>query len=224
MRMTRAEHRKVASWYRSVLLAVFSVVIVGGVGVAFAAIPTGNLIRNAGAEEGTASAGGVDDIDVPKWRDTGKFTAVQYGAPGFPTDADSSSIGGGSDFFAGGPDGAKNTASQKIALPSSANAEIDSGAVTAQLSGYLGGFAGQADNMVVQAIFKSASNSTLGQFKIGPVTPADRAGATKLLKRTQSAAVPASTRAIVVKQIATRLSGTYNDGYADKLSLRLTTP
>ena len=204
------------------LLAALGAFAVGG-GLAAAAIPTGNLIQNPGAEGGTASADG-SDIDVPLWLDGGEFTAVEYGASGFPTEADSATFGGGNDFFAGGPDGAKNIATQRIVLPASDHAAIDSGAVNARLSGYLGGFASQGDNMVVQALFRGASNATLGQVKIGPVTPTQREGVTKLLLRAQSAAVPAGTRTILVRQIATRLSGTYNDGFSDRLNLRLTSP
>ena len=98
-------------------------------------------------------------------------------------------------------DGAKNIATQRIVLPASDHAAIDSGAVTARLSGYLGGFASQGDNMVVQALFRGAGNAALGQVKIGPVTPGQREGVTKLLLRAQSAAVPAGTRTILVRQI-----------------------
>lgn len=206
------------------LLAALGVFAVGA-GIAAAAIPTGNLIKNSGAEAGPASDNAFDDIDVPLWDDRGRFTVVEYGASSFPTEADSALIGGGNDFFAGGPDGEENIASQRSVLPERALGEIDSGAVTARLSGYLGGFGGQGDNMVVQALFKSADGTTtLGKVKIGPVTPAQRGGVTKLLQRAQSAVVPVGTRSILVRQVATRLSGTYNDGYADNLSLRLTIP
>ena len=223
MRETESGRRLTERRWHGVVLAALGFSAIGG-GLAAAAIPTGNLIQNAGAEQGIASDDGLDDLDVPLWQDGGKFTVVEYGASGFPTAADSASIGGGNDLFAGGPDGAKNVAWQRVVLPASSHTEIDSEAVTARLSGYLGGFASQGDNMVVQALFKGATGTTLGQVRIGPVTPAHRGGATKLLPRTQSAGVPAGTRAVVVRQIATRVSGTYNDGYADKLILRLTSP
>ncbi|HYH61173.1 MAG TPA: hypothetical protein VD766_04850 [Solirubrobacterales bacterium] len=205
------------------LLAALGV-FAGGVGIAAAAVPTGNLIKNSGGETNPASVDGNDNIDIPLWDDRGMFTVVEYGAPGFPTEAQAAMIGGGNDLFAGGPSGGQNVAVQRSVLPARAFADVDSGAVNARLSGYLGGFASQGDNMVVQALFKSAEDTTLGQVKIGPVTPEQREGVTTLLPRARTAGVPIGTRSILFRQVATRLSGTYNDGYADNLNLRLTIP
>lgn len=91
------------------------------------------------------------------------------------------------------------------------------------LSGYLGGYSNQDDDMVVTATFLDGSGGQLGSpVQIGPVTAADRADVTTLLARSTSGAVPPRTRSIRVTMTATRFQGTANDGEADNLSLSLT--
>ena len=53
---------------------------------------------------------------------------MQYGAPAFLTAADGTALGGGVNFFAGGPGGAASAATQVVDL-SGAAAEIDAGQV-----------------------------------------------------------------------------------------------
>ena len=136
----------------------------------------------------------------------------------------SAAVGGGSQFFAGGPDnGAGNsveTAAQTIDVSMVAT-EIDAGGVAATLSADLGGFASQEDQAKVAAAFLGASGQQLGDLTIGPVTAEDRSEATKLLPRTGSITVPQSTRSIRVTMTATKLAGAYNDAYLDNISLSL---
>jgi len=109
---------------------------------AWATVPGGNLIRNPGAEAGAGSPTGNDFLPIPDWTTTPKFTAVVYGASGFPDAAVAAKIGGGKNFFAGGQDTALSTATQTIDV-SGAAAEIDAGRVTASVSAYIGGFSSQ---------------------------------------------------------------------------------
>ena len=96
---------------------------------------------------------------------------------------------------------------------------IDAGGDSVTLSGFLGGFDGQDDNMSVTAFFLDSAHVSLGMLTIGPVTEPDRDGVTTLLFRSISGAVPEGTRAIVIQMDSTRFEGSYNDGYADNLSL-----
>jgi hypothetical protein len=178
-----------------------------------------NLISNGDAEAGTGSASGNDVEPIPGWFTTGNFTVVQYGAPDFPTSAISTAIGGGANFFAGGPE---NSFSSAVTTPMNVSAlasSIDAGSDLVTLSAYLGGFAGQDDDMTITATFLDGSSVSLGALTIGPVTEPDRAGATTLLFRSISAEVPEGTRSIEVQMDASRVEGAYNDGYADNLSL-----
>jgi hypothetical protein len=158
---------------------------------------------------------------VPGWTVESTFTAVQYGAPAFLTVADSTALGGGVNFFAGGPGGATSAATQVVDV-SGAAAEIDAGKVGATLSALLGGYSSQTDHAAVTATFLNAAGAPAGGAVALPtVTAADRNQTTALVARTASGAVPTGTRQISVRIDAIRDEGSYNDGYIDNVSLVL---
>jgi hypothetical protein len=181
-------------------------------------VPSGNLLVNPGAEAGPGAADSRDQTAVPGWTVESTFTAVQYGAPAFLTAADSAALGGGVNFFAGGPAGAASAGTQVVDV-SGAAAEIDAGKVAATLSALLGGYSTQTDHASVTATFLNAAGAPAGAVGLPTVTPADRKQVTALVARTASAAVPAGTRQISVRIDAVRDEGSYNDGYIDNVSL-----
>jgi hypothetical protein len=219
-----------APWSRLVLLGLLAAGWLGVHGVAAqAAVPSGNLIVNGNAESGTGSSDSstTAPVPIPGWTTTTNITEHTYdpaGSGAFPDVNASAAIGGGNQFFAGGPfTGAGNTvetATQDVAV-SAAAAEIDAGGVTATLAAALGGFSTQADNAAVTATFMGAAGEQLGTLTIGPVTAADRNNTTALLPRSGSGPVPPGTRTVRVALAETKIDGTYNDAYADNLSLTL---
>src|SRR5262249_46579841 len=140
---------------------------------AHATVPAGELLQNPGAEAAPGSPDGATSPSVPNWTATGTFTAIAYGAPSFPTPDDGPRVGGGANFFAGGPHAALSTGTQTIDVTGSAS-DIDTGNVPVTLSGFLGGYSTQDDNMKVDAIFADGAGSERGRLTIGPVTPAER--------------------------------------------------
>ena len=211
-------------------LAAFAAGSLGINGVAArAAVPSGNLIVNGGAEVATGSSDSSTTAPVPTpgWATTTNFTEHTYdpaGSGAFPDTTASAAISGGNQFFAGGPaNGSGNTvetATQNVDV-STAATEIDAGGVSATLSADLGGFATQTDNAAVTATFLGADGQQLGTLTIGPVTATDRNNVTALLPRAGSATVPGNTRAIRVVITATKVEGAYNDAYIDNVSLSL---
>ncbi|MDX6639967.1 MAG: hypothetical protein QOF12_978, partial [Solirubrobacteraceae bacterium] len=200
---------------------------------ASAAIPVGNLIGDPGAETGPAapnsSPPAVPPPNPPWTSFVGGESQVRYGATGgFPGTDVSGTIGGGVAFFAGGPSPADNSNIERIEQTVDLRpyaTDIDGGKIRADLSGFLGGFAGQEDNAKVTASFNDDSNeTTLLNLAIGPVTNADRSNQTTLVSRADSGTIPAGARQVVIDVVFTRTSpaNTYNDGYADNLSLTLT--
>jgi hypothetical protein len=184
-----------------------------------------NLIVNGDAESGVAV---INDSTfnsvIPGWAPIGNFTAVTYDAPGgFPLSSDPGPASRGSNFFAGGPSNALSSASQSIDVSSSQSA-IDAGAVSFSLEGFLGGFDEQGDNAVLTATFLDGTSLSLGTASIGPVSNGDRGNATGLLFRFTNGILPNGTRSIDLDLTMTRLQGSYNDGYADNLSLILRGP
>ena len=208
---------------RALPIAVAAATFLLIVGPAFPLpLPGGNVIKNPGAESGPGATSDTAVVPIPRWTTAGGFTAVRYGA-GFAGGGGSflaAPRGGGKNFFAGGPERAVATATQRINVAGSAGA-IDAGKVTARLSALIGGYLDRADNGRVSATFLSAAGNALGRLTIGPVTASDRGNKTGLLPRSGTLRVPKKTRSINVVLTARRLVGSYSDAYFDNISLRL---
>src|SRR5690242_13671873 len=115
------------------LIAVFvaGLLVASGGASASAAVPSGNLIVNGGAEVGTGSsdAATTAPVPIPGWTTTPNLTEHTYdpaGSANFPDVNASAAIRGGTQFFAGGPaNGAGNsveTASQSVDVSTDAGA------------------------------------------------------------------------------------------------------
>ncbi|MBS0425470.1 MAG: PEP-CTERM sorting domain-containing protein [Proteobacteria bacterium] len=179
-----------------------------------------NLISNGDAEAGTGSSDGSSVPSIPNWTTFGNFTVVQYGAPDFPSISGPGPLDRGNNFFAGGPSNASSSATQHIDVSSGA-VSIDTGKVTFDLSGFFGGFSSQQDNAILTATFLDSSNLIINTASIGAVSNVDRGNITGLLFEHLNNFLPTGTRSIDLSLQMTRLQGSYNDGYADNLSLTL---
>lgn len=182
-----------------------------------------NLLSNGTAEKGEGSPDGYTVLPVPNWTTEGNFTVVLYGAPGFPNQDSPGPAKRGQKFFAGGPDNAVSSIGRTLNLKA-LSIDIDTGTVQAALGGYLGGYSSQEDRADLVVTYLDASGAELGSISLQTVTATDRANTTGLLKRKASGSVPVGTRSARVVLTMTRLAGSYNDGYADSLSLVLTKP
>jgi hypothetical protein len=170
-----------------------------------------NLLSNGGAEKGLGSTDGNTVVDVPKWTTEGNFTVIVYGAPEFPSMDSPGPKKRGHQFFAGGPGNGLSSANRTLNLKPLA-ADIDAGTVQGTL----------ADHADLTVTFLDAAGAELGSIALPTVTAADRGNATGLLKRKVVGDVPVGARSARVALVMTRLAGSYNDGYADSLSLVLT--
>jgi hypothetical protein len=210
----------------TVLLIVALAVALAAAPASAASAPTlfgGNLIVNGDAEAGAASPDGYSVVPIPGWTTSGPLVVVAYGTDGgYPSSTDPGPTDRGENFFAGGPDNASSSATQLVNVAAAAYL-IDSGSVTYDLAGYLGGWTDQGDNAVLRVTFKQGA-IVLASAEIGPVTAADRDDETGLLEQSTSGFVPVGTRQILVTLQMTKdpTVGAYNDGYADNLSLVLT--
>jgi hypothetical protein len=195
-------------------------------GAANAALPSGNIVVNGGAEAGPGATNATDSSSPPGWTQLPNFTAVMYGQGDFPSAAVSASIGGGSNFFAGGPDngfGDTSGAVQEINL-SGAVPEVDGDGVTATLTADLGGYASHGDSASITAVFGDATGGAVtGSLVLRPVTPEDRGNVTGFVRRTACTRLEPGSRRVFVTVFAQRTNGPYNDGYADNISLTLST-
>ena len=214
----RRSWRMPASVLPAALLAALAALAVPGAALAVTGAPP-NLIKNPGAESAPGSGNG-STVAVPDWTvpSGGTFTAVKYGASGgFPTASDPGPQSRGANFFAGGPGSAVARADQTISLKSYAGTIAAGASFT--LAAWLGGYKAQDDNTTVTIAWEKNSGAFLGAVMIGPVSAADRHDKTGLLHELTTGTVPHGTQRAVVNVEMSRNEGSYNDGYADNLSL-----
>ena len=184
-------------------------------------VVTGNVLANAGAEAGTPADDDASSPAPPQWSRSGAFTFVRYGTVvgsfPFPSRRIGEALGAGDAFFTAGP-GKGNTATQ-VADVGEAAPEIDMGRGSAALSALLGGYRGSADGAIVEAEFRDPAGDALGRIQIGPVTAGDRGGATNLLPRSASGAMPPLTRSVALTLRSVPAAGGYDDAYFDSVAL-----
>ena len=186
---------------------------------AFAA-SSGNLLMNGDGEAGTCTTDWSAVNTVPGWTVTqGNPSIVCYSISSFSTPGGAS---GGNAFIADGPYG-DSALRQNVDVSSAANA-IDGGNVTFNLSGWLGGYTVYNGQAVVTAVFLDANGNPLGTpAQLSGVNASARNSKTGFIAKSTTGNVPAGTRSISVLLQFTNTSASYNIGYADNLSLTLST-
>ncbi|MHB8468822.1 MAG: hypothetical protein ACYDCH_03585 [Gaiellaceae bacterium] len=182
---------------------------------------TRNLLINGGAELGPAATTPTQIVRPRSWKTIGSLTAVRYGVSGLPGNVTSQNIGGGRQFFAGGPNTAPASATQVVRIPVAWRKLVASGLAFAQLSADLGGSQTQPDAAVVAVQYLSSTGKVLGGFKVGPVGPAQRQNLTGMLPVQAVRGIARKTAAIRVTIASAGGTGAYNDAYADNVALRL---
>jgi hypothetical protein len=187
---------------------------------------SGNIISNASAEEGPGNdtGGAVDSIQ--DWflpNDSVRLPTVIYynGVNSFPDQNSPGPENRGQRFFAGGPSKALSAIRQNVQIATDWHSTIDKGTVKFKLAAFLGGYAGQSDNVSLTVTFLGPNFQELGQTKLGPIAPEEREGKTGLFPVATSDYLPVSTRFMYVDLEFRRNQGDYNDGYADDLELSL---
>ncbi|MGC1547568.1 MAG: alkaline phosphatase family protein [Rhodanobacter sp.] len=180
-----------------------------------------NLIVGGDAEAGTCSSDWSAVNTVPGWTVTqGNPSTVCYAIGTFTTPTTGS---GGQAFISDGPYG-DSALSQSVNVSSAASA-IDAGGVTFNLSGWLGGYGAYNAQAVVTATFLDANGLPLGTpAQLAGVNASARGSQTGFLARSATGNVPTGTRSVSVLLQFTDTSASYNIGYADNLSLTLSTP
>jgi len=221
------------AWHsRRVFYGIGSVAAAAAVGVGIAvaasggnsAAPKANIIVDAGGEDAAANAAGTA-VPTNGWTvanpETNKFTAVRYGVNGLPETTSSGAPNRGKNLFSGGETGDTSTGTQVDSL-SRWTSLIKAGNAKFTLSAWLGGYASQGDSATLTVTWRTSSGESVGTpTTIGPVTAADRKSVTELLQRTASGIVPQQATSALITLRMVRTEGTYNDGYADNLSLTI---
>ncbi len=184
--------------------------------------PTGINLLPFGDAEGLVGGDGTVAVEIPGWTLSGPLTVTRWNLPdGWPLNTDPGPPDRGVNFFSGGPDGDLNTATTRIVLPV-AVAAIDAGLVPIEMSGWFGGYLGQADTASMQATFLDASGAVIETFAMGAPTPGQRLNQTGMVFDSATRVVPAGAREVeVVLEMRRQGRFGWNDGYADNLRLVL---
>ena len=203
---------------------------------------TGNLIRNGSAEKTKGTPDDFSRVTIKGWsvKKTEQFTAARYAADAPDPQAYGQRLAKnspgpgrrGKNYFTGAyhtSSAATGRATQRIDLGDHRSL-IKKGAQF-DLSGWLGGYAGNEDRMQVTLTWLDRKGKKVGKpARLTPVTLADRDiltpgepgdEVTLLAERTSSGSVPQRARKakVVLKAIAGDAG--VRAAYADKLSLKL---
>ena len=184
------------------------------------ATTSGNLLVDGDGESGTCTTDWSAVTTVPGWTVTqGSPSIVCYSIGSFNTPSTGS---GGNAFIADGPYG-DSALRQNVNVASAASA-IDGGNVTFNLSGWLGGYTVYNGQAVVTATFLDANGNPLGTpSQLAGVNASARSDESGFVAQSNAGKVPVGTRTISVLLQFTDTSASYNIGYADNLSLTLST-
>jgi YVTN family beta-propeller protein len=188
-----------------------------------------NLLGNAGAQTGAASAHGWDSVTIPGWQIVrGLPTVVQYGTRGYPTSSGPYPAGRGGQLFSGGTGGTA-VLRQDVSLRAPGGGLLRAGTGFA-LSGWLGGTA--TSRASAEVTFLARSGKVLGHASIGPVGTVGTPRRRELARRAWSGALPAGTATAQVDLVLATSLRTfdgedgpavgYNRATADSLALSVT--
>jgi hypothetical protein len=184
------------------------------------ATTSANLLLGGDGEAGACTSDWKAVTTVPGWTTVqGNPAIVCYSIASFSTPG---ALAQGNAFIADGPYG--DSALMQTIDVSAAGVAIDGGTVSYTLSGWLGGWGVYGGQAVVTANFLDIGGHLLGSAaQLPAVSAADRGYRNAFVARTLTNGVPAGTRAIEVMLRFINTSGSYNVGYADNLSLTLST-
>ncbi len=180
-----------------------------------------NLILNPGAEANVGASNSATIVSPRSWFGAGP-TVVKYGSPSFLQTSSPGPRLRGKNFFSGGLN-ASSDLFQTINISSIASF-TDGSLASFALSGYFGGNGAQLDTASLSANFQGASLNIISTATVGPVTASDRANQTSLQFESFTGAIPANTRYIQIQLHFSRVAGNVTDGYADNVSLVVSSP
>ena len=181
-------------------------------------------LANQSAESGAASDDGLAATFIPGWATSGVPTVVRYGTSG-PFPVRTVEVPGLNDqLFVGGPAPGLATLIQTAVIPEEALSVIDQGNGAVFASARLGGWQSDSDSSRVVVEVLDEHGGILASVIVGPVTAADRGGATVLMKLYQSMAAPIGSRSVIVRLELYGVDGAYNNALADDIHVRIEFP
>lgn len=121
------------------LVALLATATLAASPVSAASTPYGtNLVRNPGAQDGSASSSGNGVVSIPRWETFANMTVVRYGTSGFPSTSKGNAINGSTKFFSAGRYSTTNGScgdAQQVIFLTGRGSLIDSGRIRVSFSG-----------------------------------------------------------------------------------------
>jgi hypothetical protein len=180
-----------------------------------------NLIRNPGAQDGSASSSGNGVVAIPRWDTYLNMTVVRYGTSGFPSRARSNAFGGSSKFFSAGRLdtglGQCGEAEQVIKLKGRSSL-IDRGRIRVHLTARVAA-SGQA-RARVDLFFRDSNNHQVNGSN--GIRKSLEGSGTSFRQLSGSRTLPAGTRTLRLKLWADGVSSGYCKAYFDNLRVTIT--
>ena len=179
-----------------------------------------NLLSNGDAETHMCTDDWRGQTPVPGWQVIrGAASVLCYTAFGYTNVSLSLPSSGGSSGLAlfAGP-GIDTAITQTVNVSAAADA-IDSNSVTATLSGWLGGWRYRPERALLTATFLDEAGQATGNPMV--VMGPSQGWQTALFSQSSTGSVPAGTRSILVTLDLPGSHGSYQNSYADNLSLTL---
>lgn len=122
-----------------------------------------NLVRNPGAEQGSASSSGNGVVSIPRWETFANMTVVKYGTSGFPSKAKGNAINGGTRFFSTGRYSTTNGScgdAQQVIFLTGRGSLIDAGRIRVRFSGKVAAAGDITAHL--DLYFRDANNHSVG--------------------------------------------------------------
>lgn len=180
-----------------------------------------NLLLNPTAE---TDPGPNSPAPIPGWNSDSYFTVWKWGDYQMPTANDPGPSDRGKYFFSCPTNHSKCTAFQTVDF-TAAKSLVDSGKVTFQMSGWLGGDNVLPDNAGINVTFYDSTGAAVknGSFDIAPVLLQDRGSQKGVWFRSMGGTAPAGSRSAQISLIFNKLGPVTDNlyGYADDLAFEL---
>lgn len=178
-----------------------------------------NLVKNPGAQEGSASGNGNGVVSIPRWDTFLNFTVVRYGTSGFPSTRRGNAIGGSTKFFSAGrydpAYGQCGDAEQVITLRGRSSL-IDSGRIRVSFSGKV---AASGDAVAhLDLLFRDSNNHSVGSNGIQRTV---QGSGSRFRSIAASRILPKGTRKLRVKMWADDVESGYCKAYFDNIRVRI---
>lgn len=178
-----------------------------------------NLVKNPGAQSGSASSSGNGVVSIPRWDTFANMTVVRYGTSGFPSVGRGNAIKGGTKFFSAGrldPGLGQCGQAEQVIVLSGRSSLVDSGRIRVRFSGKVAASGPAVAH--IDLLFRDANNHSVGSNGIQRTV---QGSGTTFRSISASRILPKRTRLLRVKLWADGVDSGYCKAYFDNIKVTI---